>query len=210
MEQLRSPTSLSFMPDEPGPAPSRRSGERHLTLFRVGSIFVGAQRHLCLVKNISTGGALIRAYCPLREGQRVRLELKEQQPIDGKVSWLKGAEAGIEFMQKIDVLGLLTVGSDGPRPRMPRVEVQAFGIVRQGALAHRAVINNISQGGISARCKADLDIGAGVTVTLTGLAPQQAVVRWGSSQAYGITFNTVLGLPILVDWLRGQTATSCA
>ncbi|MBA2636461.1 MAG: PilZ domain-containing protein, partial [Sphingomonas sp.] len=117
---------------------------------------------------------------------------------------------GIEFKQKIDVLALLTVGSDGPRPRMPRVEVRSFGVVRQGALSHRAVINNISQGGVSAQCNADLEVGGEVIVTLTGLAPQQAVVRWGCSGAYGITFNSVLGLPFLVEWLRGQTATGRA
>ena len=207
MEELPSPTTLYSMPDEPGPAPSRRSGERHLTLFRVGSMLVGDQRHLCLVKNISTGGALIRAYCQLREGQPVRLELKEQQPIEGQVSWVKGVDTGIEFKQKIDVLALLTVGSHGPRPR---VEVRSFGVARQGALSHRAVINNISQGGVSAQCNADLEVGGEVIVTLTGLAPQQAVVRWGCSGAYGITFNSVLGLPLLVEWLRGQTATGRA
>jgi len=210
VEELPSPLTLHSMCDDPRPAPGRRTGERHLTLFRVGSMLVGDQRHLCLVKNISTGGALIRAYCELREGQPVKLELKEQQPIGGKVSWIEGADTGIAFSRKIDVLGLLTVGSHGPRPRMPRVEVRAFGVVRQGALSHRAVINNISQGGVSAQCSADLEVDGEVTVTLTGLAPQQAVVRWGCSGAYGITFNSVLGLPLLIEWLRGQTATARA
>src|SRR3990170_2858897 len=87
-----------------GPAPAnRRSGERHL----------------CLFKNVSTSGALIRAYCELHEGQPAGLELKERQPIPGRISWVKGSDAGLQFDADIDVLDLLKVGSEGPRPRMP-------------------------------------------------------------------------------------------
>lgn len=210
MEELSSRTTLYSMAEEPSPARNRRSGERHLTLFRVGSLIVDGQRHLCVVKNVSTGGAQIRPYCDLREGQLVSLELKEQQPLEAEVSWVKGTDTGIEFKKKIDVLGLLKVESEGPRPRMPRVDVRAFGFVRQGALLHRATISNISQGGISAQCDAELTIGGEVTVTLAGLSPLQGVVRWGRSGAYGITFNTVLGLPLLVEWLSTQTASGKA
>lgn len=198
------------MADEHAPARNWRSGERYMTLFRVASLLVGNQRDLCVVKNISSGGALIRAYCDLREGQLVRLEMKEQQPIEAEVAWVKGTDTCIEFNKTIDILGLLKGGSEGPRPRMPRVEVRAVGFVRQGAFLHRVTINNISQGGVSARCSAELNVGAQVTVTVAGLAPLQAVVRWGGSGGYGITFNNVLGLPILVEWLHTQTSTGRA
>lgn len=210
MEELPSRTTLSSMADEPAPARDWRSGERYMTLFRVASLRVGDQRDLCVVKNISSGGALIRAYCELRAGQRVTLEIKEQHPIEAEVAWVKAADTCVEFNKTIDILGLLKGGSEGPRPRMPRVEVRAAGFVRQGALLHRATINNISQGGVSAQCSAELNVGAEATVTLPGLAPQQAVVRWGGSGGYGITFNSVLGLPLLVEWLHTQTSTGRA
>lgn len=204
MEELPSRTTLCSMAEEQGPAPNRRSGERHMTLFRVGSLLVGERRGLCVVKNISSGGALIRAYSQLAEGQPVRLELKEQHPIEARVTWAKGTDTGIEFEKTIDVLDLLRVEPESPRPRMPRVEVRAFGFIRHGAQLHRATINNISQGGISAQCDAELPVGGEVTVTVAGLAPLQAVVRWGCPGAYGIAFNTVLGLPLLIEWLQTQ------
>ena len=205
MEELTSHATAYSLDDEvDGPA-NRRTGERHITLFRVGSLVVGAHRHLCVVKNVSGRGASIRPYCQLARGQQVRLELKEQQPIEGEVIWVKGTEAGLEFKENVDVLGLLKVGSKGPRPRMPRLEVRASGFVRQGALLHRVTINNISQGGISAQCDADLHIGGEVTVRLAGLEPLPGVVRWGRSGSYGITFNSVLGLPVLVEWVQSQT-----
>ena len=43
-----------------------------------------------------------------------------------------------------------------------------------------------------------------VIVTLPGLAPVAGVVRWRDHETYGLTFNKVLPLPLLVNWLHEQ------
>lgn len=203
MEDLPTETALCSMAEvSRDPA---ADGDQHLTLFRVGSLLKGDQRDLCLVKKVSRAGALIRAYGMLRQGEPVRLELKGQAPIDGTVAWVNGTDTRISFERTIDVLQLLKVGLGGPPPRMPRVDVRAFARIRQGAVVHRATVHNISQGGISAECQAELEVGVDATVTLPGMAPQQGVVRWSGSGGCGVTFNTVLGLPALVEWLHTQT-----
>jgi len=202
-------TTLYSMSAEP-PGAESRSSDRHLTLFRVGSIFIGETRELCLVKNISAGGALIRAYCPLQTGQHLTVEIKEGHPVPGRVSWDRGSDFGIEFDSPIDVVELLTGDSEGRRPRMPRIETSCIGFIREGAVVHRAQILNISQGGISAEVPNTLTVGGDVTVSLTGLPPQKGVVRWCSSGRYGIAFNTVIGLPVLIDWLHRTQQSSAA
>ncbi|MBA3526110.1 MAG: PilZ domain-containing protein [Sphingomonas sp.] len=209
MENLSTGTSLHSVTGDSGGSGSA-DGEQHLTIFRVGSLLTGGHRDLCLVKKVSQAGALIRAYGKLRAGDVVRLELKGQAAIDGTVASLDGTDTRIAFEQAIDVSQLLKVGPGGPPPRMPRIEVRAFALIRQGAVVHRANIHNISQGGISAECKADLEVGADATVTLAGMGPQQGVVRWSGSGGCGITFNTVLGLPQLVEWLHAHTSTKAA
>lgn len=204
MEELPIDTTIYSMADEPPAGGERRSEERHLALFRVGSISIDGRRELCLVKNVSGGGALIRAYCTLEPGQRLDIELKERQPVAGLVSWVHGSDAGITFDKKVDVLDLLKTSSDGERPRMPRVEISCAGFVRQGAILHRVRVHNISQGGMSVEASADLAVGGDVTVSLAGLAPQAAVVRWRDGERYGITFNAVLPLAGLVDWLHSR------
>lgn len=198
------------MSDEPPPALNRRTDGRHMTLFRVAALITPQGRELCLLKNISAGGALVRAYSELTENQKVDLELKERHAIAGQISWVQGSDAGIRFDRNINVIELLTVSATGAKPRMPRVEVRAFAFVRQGASLHRAVVNNVSQGGLNAECSADLVIGGDVTISLPGLPPQQATIRWGHHGSYGITFNVVLGLPILVEWLRSHSSTGGA
>lgn len=183
---------------------NRRADERHLALFRVGSIIIDEKRELCLVKNISAGGALIRAYSTLAEGQSLQIELKEGHPVAGAVSWVEGSDAGIRFDERVDVLDLLKASSDGPRPRMPRIEVSAIVFVREGAISHRAKVQNISQGGLSVECPNALTVGADVTVSLAGLPPQSATVRWKDDDRYGIAFNAVVPLAGLVEWLNAR------
>ena len=205
MEQLPIETTLYSMSPEPPPQPERRTDERHLTLFRVGSILLDGRRELCLVKNISAGGALIRAYCRLQPDLELRIELKEQQPIAGRVNWVNGTDAGITFDQHVDVVELLKSNGDGPRPRMPRVEVRCTVFVREGATTNRATLLNISQGGMSIDSENSLTVGAEATVTLPGMAPQAAVVRWSEGSRYGISFNSVLSLAGLTEWLQGRS-----
>jgi len=204
LQQRPIETTIYSMSPEPPALAERRSDERHLTLFRVGSILIDSRRELCLVKNISAGGALIRAYCRLQPDLELRIELKEQQPISGKVNWVKGTDAGITFDERVDVVELLKSNGDGPRPRMPRVEVRCVVFVREGATTNRATLLNISQGGLSLDSDNGLTVGSDVTVSLPGLAPQAAVVRWTEGSRYGISFNTVLPLAGLTEWLQAR------
>lgn len=202
MEELPIETTVYSISSEPPPEQDRRSDERHLTLFRVGTIVTPDRRELCLVKNISAGGALIRAYCKLNPKMPIHVELKEGQPVSGKVNWVRGTDAGITFDDRVDVIGLLKATGDDPRPRMPRIEVKCVGFVREGAIVHRGVIKNVSQGGVSVEVVNPLTIGADVTVSLPDLPPQSAIVRWNDDGRYGIGFNSVLPLADLVAWLH--------
>jgi hypothetical protein len=204
VEELPIETTVYSMSGDPPARTDQRGGERHLTLFRVGSIIIGGRRELCLVKNISAGGALIRAYCTLKPKVRAQIELKERHPIDGRVTWVRGSDAGIAFDKPVDVPDLLKNSGDGSRPRMPRIETRCVGFVREGAILHRALVQNISQGGLSVETANPLTVGGAVTVSLPGLAPQDAAVRWKNGSRYGITFNSVLPLAGLVDWLHAR------
>lgn len=183
------------------------TGEQDLSLYRVGSLLAGGKRELCLVKRVSSRGAVIRAYGPLRQDDSVLIELKGHQPIAGVVASAGGTETAIRFDTAIDVQRLLRGGPDGPPPRMPRVDVRAFARIRQGATVTQAVVHNVSQGGISAQCKDQLEVGMEATVSLPGLGPRQGVVRWSSRSGCGITFNSPVGLAMLVEWLQAHTSS---
>ena len=204
MEEQPVETTLYSLSDRAPDPVERRDGERYLTLFRVGSVMIEDRRELCLIKNISAGGMMIRPYCRLEPGTSVSVELKRGEQIPGSVSWVRDESAGIAFDRQIDVVELLATSMEGPRPRMPRVEVRCIASVRHGSNVYGMRAHDISQGGLKVESDRDVDVGSEVMVTLPGLPSKQAFVRWRDGRSYGITFDRLLALPQLVDWLREQ------
>lgn len=198
-------TLYSFADCVPAP-PDSRADERHLTLFRVGALIVGDRRELCLIKNVSASGMMIRTYSSMTEGRPVAVELKQGQLVRGEVRWVREHNVGIAFDDRIDVVELLSSSMDGARPRMPRVEISCTAAARQGSTLSSLKVHDISQGGLKAEASRNLDVGDDVVVTLPGLPPLQGIVRWQDGGVYGISFNRLLALSELVEWLHAQRA----
>lgn len=196
--------SLSDAPPAPASDSDRREGQRHMTLYRVGSILVEDRRELCLIKNISAGGMMIRLYCSIAERTPVTVELKSGQPVSGRISWTREHHAGIEFNQPIDVIDILSTSMDGPRPRMPRIETNCHATLRDGANVLRVQACDISQGGLKIRCETIVAPGSDIVISLPGLEPQPGIACWNDSGFIGITFNRLLPLGELVAWLQDQ------
>jgi len=191
--------SLSEAVPDPG---ERRDGNRHLTLFRVGSITICDRRELCLIKNISAGGMMIRAYCPIAEGTPLSIELKNGQPVNGKASWVREPNVGVTFDAPIDVIEILSASADGPKQRMPRIEVACIATVRDGANVYRLPVRDISQGGIKVKGDPALEYGCDLSIGLPGLPPQPGALRWQQDGHLGLSFNRLIPLAELVAWLQ--------
>ena len=203
MDQQPVETTLYSLSEAPPAAPDRRAEDRYLSLFRVGTLTIGDRRELCLIRNVSAGGMMIRPYCEIESGTRLSVELKQGEPVEGIAQWVKDDCLGVTFDEPIDVLALLSA-EDGPKPRMPRIEIDGAASIRIEKDVYRARVENISQGGMKVECQADLPIGPEVIVSINGLEAFRAIVRWKNGDSYGITFNRVLPLPVLVNWLRAQ------
>ena len=194
-------TAYSLSSKPPGPA-GRRDGSGHLTLFRVGAMTVDGRRELCLIRNISEGGMMIRPYCELAEGTPLIIELKSGYSVPCTVSWTRDGSVGVEFETPVDVVEILSSAQEGPLPRMPRIKVDCFATVRDGGLVHRLRVHDVSQGGVKLESAATVEVGAGLVVSLPGLDPQAAAVRWKEDGFVGVTFNRLIPLAELVVWLR--------
>lgn len=202
-EQLVETTIYSLSTTPPG-RPDRRSGERFLSLLRVGALEVCGRRELCLIRNISTGGMMIRPYSSIEVGTRLAVELKQGDTVNGVAHWAENGLIGIAFDTPIDLVALLTTSGEGPHPRMPRIELDCIAWVREDADVHRSRTTNISQGGICVRTSDKLRIGAHVIVSLGGLPPTAGTVKWKDGDGYGIGFNDVLKVGELMSFLQDQ------
>jgi hypothetical protein len=184
--------------------PERRNDERYVSLLRVGALMIDGRRELCLIRNISAGGMMIRPYSPIAAGTYLTVELKQGDTVSGVAQWSEKGLVGVTFDAAIDVLALLSAPGGRPQPRMPRIEVDCTATLRHDGQVLRARVVNISQGGICIQSPVDLEIDGDAVVTLEGLHAAAGVVKWREGDYYGIGFNRVFPVDELMAFLQTQ------
>jgi hypothetical protein len=197
-------TSFSFSTEVPQP-PERRVGERYVKILRVGALFVEGRRELCLIRNIAAGGLMAHVYSSVHPGQRVLVELKSNQRVEGHVAWVREANAGIAFDEPVDVGELLAnppVLDNGWKARAPRVEVDRPAVLRVGARTFRVRTRDISQSGVKIDTDQALEPDTEVMLTPEDFRPIAGTVRWHQGRACGISFNHTVPLGELIAWLK--------
>ena len=202
-KKLVETTQYSLSADAPV-QPDRRQGERYVSLLRVGALVVNGRRELCLIRNISGGGMMIRPFSVFPTGTEVTVELKHGQAVDGIAQWSDKGLVGVSFGEEVDVLALLTGSGDGPRPRMPRIELSCSAQIRCDGDVSRIRVVNISQGGACVKTPSSLEINANVVVSFPGLHAAAGVVKWKDEDLYGIGFNRVYPVHELMAFLKAQ------
>ncbi len=184
--------------------PDRRHGDRYVSLLRVGALIIDGRRELCLIRNISAGGMMIRPYSTIAAGTRVAVELKHGESVSGTAQWSDKGLLGITFDAAIDVLELLSPTGTEARPRMPRIELSCSTRLRHDGNVGVGQVVNISQGGICVTTRALLPVDADVIVSLPGLPAAAGVVKWTDGDQYGIGFNRGFAVEELMGFLREQ------
>ncbi|QIK77704.1 PilZ domain-containing protein [Sphingomonas piscis] len=182
--------------------PERRDDGRQHGLLRIGYLLLDDRRELCLIRNLSAGGALVRTYSKVRIGSPAALEIKQGESVSGIVRWCEGAMIGVMFHHPVDILKLLADSSEWPRPRQPRVEVQSVGWLVGRSNEQAVQTLDISQGGLKVRSSGHIDCNSDVVVRLRGLPDLPAIVRWQDGAIHGLVFKNALELRTLVTWIR--------
>lgn len=196
---------LSLMPDSAAGSPESvfEREERVVSLYRVGALTVAGRRELCVVRNVSSGGLMLNSYSCIEPGARIAVEFKQGELVEGRVAWSTGNNVGMRFNESIDVNTILaTAYPEGRQPRMPRIGIESKISVREGAVVHKALALDISQGGVCVESRAPFASGADVVVRIEGLPPEPAVVRWRNGDCFGLGFNRLLSVTSLAAWLK--------
>lgn len=187
-------------------AVERRQHQRGVAVLKTAKL-VSDGEHLCLVRNISSGGLLADIHVPIEIGAEVVVLLNEEHPLVGIVAWARGQSIGVRFHEEVDVAAqIAALGSRAGdrRARMPRLEIDAWARVRVGARVFSVRVCNISQGGARVRIHGLNSAGAAAVISMQALRPVEGVVRWCHASHAGISFNQPLGLRELMLWLQSQ------
>lgn len=170
-----------------------------------GALTVGTVRQVCSIRKLSAGGAVVQVEGPVTPGERLHLELMNGELLVGTIAWQKGKEVGLRFDEAIDVFAMIAqdiVSQPGERRRMPRVELVVQALLETAAGTELVTTRDISQGGAKLDVPFELKPEERVMITLDGLPPQQAVVRWSAGHVAGIAFVPELRWQELMVWLK--------
>lgn len=183
----------------------RRREQRHKTIMRVGVLHGEGYKELCLVRNISAGGMMARVYRDLGVGERLSVELRQEQLLEGKVAWSRDWYVGITFDAPIDVEDSLAsrwVSELGQRPRLPRIDIDCPARIRVGSRFYAARLRNISQGGAKVQLFKPLEAWGDAALSLLDLPPLKGQIRWMFDDCLGLSFNERLPFEVLALWLQ--------
>ena len=192
---------MKILEDEPD---DRRSGERHISVLRVGRLVWDEGDQLCVVRNISPGGLMLECLHPPAVGQKLLVELRSDKRMPGVVRWSREGTAGIAFDREINVEKMLKEDRSTllrVRPRQPRfVRTGTVRLIGEGepVIGH---IYDISIGGISCRTDQPLRRGEPIVAALDGVAATNAEVRWIRGDAVGVRFEKPLPWRPFQLWL---------
>lgn len=192
------------------PEEDRRADDRTTTLFQVARLLTeaGAQ-HLCLIRNIGSGGMMLEIYASLEPGTRVRIEPKVCDPVPGIVRWSQPGQAGIAFEDPIDVHSYLhthNVLLPDQLPRCPRVTTSLRARLRIGAVWHLVPLIDLSQGGAKVETDLPVELGQAVEIDVVGIGTLGAHVRWVRGERIGLIFISPLRLARVAQWIAAHGA----
>lgn len=184
----------------------RRAGESRLvTILRVGKLIKGAAQELCLIRNISDGGLKAHVYSPHIVGDHITVEFGSDSRVSGTVRWVRDDNIGMEFDECVEIAELLKPEPGaGRKPRAPRLDICGTARLEIGADVWRVEVRDLSQGGAKIAIDDPLHVGEDCVVTVDGLRPVKAVVRWHEFGKAGLEFLPRIPFDELIQWLGLQ------
>ena len=188
----------------------RRKEARYMLVLRAGVLKQKGRTSFCMVKNISTTGVQLKTYAAPVLHAKATLSVADEQPVSGRIAWIKGDTAGISLDRELNSETLLRVQQKlrpDKRRSIPQIDVQASAQLRTGARicaqpcsTSRAL--ELACGQIRSFTCVDR-----VLVEFADLPSISAHVRWVDDGEIGLAFDTPVPI-IIAQWMEGRIACS--
>lgn len=173
--------------------------------FDPGILHDGGARSACAIRRISALGATLRGDVTKAPGDRVSVELASGQRQAATFDWIGGGEAGIRFIQRVDMLALINrklISQPTERRAMPRVEIRCGVAVKWCGNLSLATLRNISARGLQLEGEGLPPRGTYVSLFVDGLNIPPGEVVWRKADLAGIELLDDLSWSSIMPWIR--------
>lgn len=184
-----------------------RRSRRQALVLRVALVTTADRAWFCLVKNISPFGLQAKVFGSLLQDTAVEVCIGDEDPIPGRVAWIKESLAGIEFNSAVDAETILRVAQKrSPKRRRsnPRVKAMARGLLSTDGRKYAVKLSDIGPSGARLHIGKISSLGPSVILTLPDLPPLKAFVRWNGGNELGLAFQTPLPIQIIAEWIDSR------
>ena len=202
-----------FQPDletELQAADESRQAPRFRLLIRAAKLVSAYGEFVCVLRDVSSTGVSVKLFHALPECREMELELQCGDRFDLERRWIKGREAGFEFIGAVNVDRLISEVSEFPK-RALRLGLQFPAKLRTMSGQSEAFVENISQQGARIECDQLYAIDQTVRIEAAGLPEIRAKVRWRNGRQYGVVFDdtfTLKDLAVLAAQMQCPTLLS--
>ena len=193
-------------PDEnfdDGKPVDRRKDNRTTAVYRPVLLEAEGFTGFCLLRNLSPSGMMGEAYAHFAEGEEVSIQFMPGHLVSGNVIWSRDGKIGVEFDQEIDLAGSLkNMGStyvESKLNRAPRLQIECEGEAIIGDARWRIRVQDVSQRGLKAVLPSAKP-GDEVLLSLPGMDPRKAIVRWSQGDNAGLNFLRPIAFEELARW----------
>ena len=180
-------------------------------ILRVGLLTQDDKASFCLVRNVSSAGVQVKLYSRTCRVGDVIIRVADEDPITGKIVWIRKQNAGIEFDASIDPATLLRLQqklSPVRRRSMPRIKATSYAAVRVNGRNVQAVLRDISSIGARITTRRPLEVGTRAWVRIPDLPEIRANVRWTDEADCGLVFETPIPMQVIGEWIDGRLRVS--
>ena len=170
-----------------------RRAPRFRLLIRAAKLVSAYGEFVCVLRDVSSTGVSVKLFHALPDCKDMELELQCGDRFDLDRRWIKGREAGFEFVRAVNVDRLISEVSEFPK-RALRLGLQFPAKLRTLSGQSDAFVENISQQGARIECDQLYAIDQTVHFEAAGLPEIRAKVRWRSGKQYGVVFDDTFTL----------------
>jgi hypothetical protein len=182
---------------------------RMLTVLLVGRVIRPRGDGLCRIRNISSGGLMAEVCAPFVVEERIEIELRNDRILEGAVRWIKPGQIGVRFDQPVtDLAQILSEQRSGqrkrggPARRSPRLPTDCSADIQLDGHHFHGAATDVSQHGAKLVTNAPMRLDRQLRLTVAGLPPLRATVRWLTEDGAGVTFLDPIGFAVLGEWLE--------
>ena len=187
----------------------RRRSARTATVFQLAKITSHGREELCMVRDVSPTGMKAQVYHAIEVGSAIAIELKTGHALSGRVVWADAPFIGVQFDTQVEVQEMLAHCAFDyrlARMRPPRIDTNLLATVTVYGVPLEVRVTNLSLAGLAIETDLVLPQDEVCHITLPGLDPLKAVVRWSRGSEAGLQLDAPIDFFDFATWRAGLLA----